>query len=83
MYKWLRFRNDVFTLYAGPENNARSFRDKTNQMHPLLKFKYDTSDNSGIFLHRTNASKLQIYLTSKHLSKRVKNPLHSKGIITP
>lgn len=50
IFKWLRFRDDVFAIYTGSEKEAASFLDIANQMHPTLKFKYDISHTHGIFL---------------------------------
>lgn len=50
IFKWLRFRDDVFAIYLGNEAEAISFLDGANQMHPTLKFKYDISCTQGIFL---------------------------------
>ena len=53
MFKWLRFRDDVFALYTGNETEARQFLDGANKMHPTLKFKYEISENTGTFLDTT------------------------------
>ena len=50
MFKWLRFRDDVFTLYVGCETKAISFLNEANEMHPTLKFKYKISHQQCIFL---------------------------------
>ena len=53
MFKWLRFRDDVFALYVGREADARRFLDEANQMHPTLKFKFEISKETGTFLDTT------------------------------
>lgn len=50
IFKWLRFRDDVFAIYTGSEGEANSFLNMANQIHPTLKFKYDISLTQGIFL---------------------------------
>ena len=50
MFKWLRFRDDVFVLYVGRGADARRFLDEANQMHPTLIFKYKISKETGTFL---------------------------------
>lgn len=50
VYTWLRFRDDVFALYIGTEEEARCFLDKANKIHATLKFKYDISLTQGTFL---------------------------------
>lgn len=50
VFKWLRFRDDVFALYTGSEEEATCFLDKANQIHPTLKFTYDISRTNGTFL---------------------------------
>ena len=50
MFKWLRFRDDVFALYVGCETEAIRFLNEANEMHPTLKFKYEISHQQGIFL---------------------------------
>ena len=37
MFKWLRFRDDVFALYVGCETEAIRFLNEANKMHPTLK----------------------------------------------
>ena len=53
VFKWLRFRDDIFALYIGSEAEARGFLDKANQLHPTLKFKNEISQNTGTFLDTT------------------------------
>ena len=53
LFKWLRFRDDVFALYTGSEAEARRFLDAANKMHPTLKFKYEISEETGTFLDTT------------------------------
>ena len=50
IFEWLRFRDDVFAVYTGNEQEASTFLDMANQIHPTLKFKYKISHTSGIFL---------------------------------
>lgn len=50
IYKWLRFRDDVFAIYTGNEGEAAKFLDTANEIHPTLKFKYNISNEQGIFL---------------------------------
>lgn len=50
IYKWLRFRDDVFALYLGNLEEATVFLTKANDIHPTLKFKYEISTSQGTFL---------------------------------
>lgn len=50
IFEWLRFRDDVFALYTGSEQEASIFLDRANQLHPTLKFKYNISRTHGVFL---------------------------------
>ena len=50
IFKWLRFRDDVFAIYIGEIEKARYFLKKANEMHSTLKFKYDISHTQGVFL---------------------------------
>ena len=43
----------MFALYTGNETEARQFLDAANKMHPTLKFKYEISEDAGIFLDTT------------------------------
>ena len=53
IYKWLRFRDDVFALYLGNMEEATEFLKKANDIHPTLKFKYEISMSQGTFLDTT------------------------------
>ena len=50
IFKWLRFRDDVFAIYIGEIEKARYFLKKANEMHSTLKFKYEISHTQGVFL---------------------------------
>ena len=50
IHTWLRFRDDVFAIYTGDKEKAIEFLETANQMHPTLKFKYNISNEQGIFL---------------------------------
>lgn len=50
IFKWLRFRDDVFAIYTGNIKEAALFLKQANNIHPTLKFKFDMSHTQGIFL---------------------------------
>ena len=50
IHTWLRFRDDVFAICTGNEEEATEFLETANQIHPTLKFKYNISTEQGIFL---------------------------------
>ena len=44
------FRDDIFMIYTGTENELKQFIHATNELHPTFKFTFETSQQEWTFL---------------------------------
>ena len=47
---WKRFRDDIFMVYIGTNNELDKFIHTINELHPTFKFSFENSQQSITFL---------------------------------
>ena len=64
---WLRCIDDIFFVWPHGEEQLNSFLKDLNEFHPNLKFTYQTTKNSVVFLDLHVSLKDGVIFTDLHI----------------